>query len=51
MRLRWTTFQNLPAPKRAEKRGRDQMYDEKVAERPLTQPIADARAWLDSMLR
>jgi hypothetical protein len=51
IQLRWTTFQNLPAPKRTEKRGRDQMYDEKVAERPLTQPIADARAWLDSILR
>jgi hypothetical protein len=49
--LRWTTFLNLPAPKRPERRGRDQMYDEKVAEQPLSQPIAYARAWLEAILQ
>jgi hypothetical protein len=49
--LTWTPLRNLRAPQRAEQRGRDQMYDEMVAERPLTQPIAYARAWLESILR
>jgi hypothetical protein len=49
--LRWIAFRNLPAPKRAERRGRDQMYDEKVAEQPLSQPIAYARAWLEAILQ
>jgi hypothetical protein len=50
IQLTWTALQKLPAPTRAERRGRNQMYDEMVAERPLSQPIAYARAWLESLL-
>lgn len=47
---RWTALQDLPAPRRPQRRGSGQMYDEMVAEWPLTQPIAYARAWLESIL-
>lgn len=51
IQLSWTAFPKLPAPTRAEQRRRDQMYDEMVAERPLSQPIAYARVWLESIFR
>jgi hypothetical protein len=51
MQLRWTALQGLALVRNRETRNRDQMYDENVAERPLTHPISDARAWLESTLR
>jgi hypothetical protein len=51
MQLGWTASPKLPAPTRAEQRGHADMYDEMVAERPLSQPIAYARVWLESILR
>jgi hypothetical protein len=51
MQLRWTVLQGLAPSRNKETHNRDQMYDENVAERPLSHPIADARAWLESTLR
>jgi hypothetical protein len=51
MQPRWTSLQSLAPSGNKETHNRDQMYDENVAERPLSHPIADARAWLESTLR
>src|SRR3712207_2779418 len=37
-------------PREAEKRGRDRMYDDHVADRGLSEPLGEAYDWLTSMV-
>ena len=44
----WIPLADLPSPGEPEKHGRDQMYQEHVAGRPMTEPMEDALRWYKS---
>ena len=46
MQMSWAPIDHLPASQKRETHGRDAMYSERVAERPLTHPIEEALTWL-----
>lgn len=47
VQLRWTPLAELPSSGAVERRGRDKMYDERVAGRPLGEPFGDAVRWFE----
>jgi hypothetical protein len=49
VQLQWTPLAQLPLPKHHENHHRDAMYATAVELRPLTEPVADALAWLQRL--
>jgi hypothetical protein len=50
MQLTWAPLSDLPAPRQAEKRGRDVWYSDHVVGRPLTALIEKARDWFAELV-